>query len=285
MTEKIERRAGVPREWRPGALMILALVLAGCATSQDIREHEQTMLAETRSLHARQDSLERQIAQLREVLLDSLQAVQRRATTQNADLKRELGVLEEMDSQLLALAGQSQQIISQMRERAGAAGPAPGSDSSAAGSQGGGSGGAASSPTANPAGPQGGAGGGSPRQLYEASLEQFRRGSYETARSGLEEFLKRYPDDDLAPDAQYYLAETYAQSKQPDQAIKEYARLLELYPNSRRAPSALYKSGRLELQRGNVDDARSFFSRVIRGYPNSDEASLAKQQLEQLKSK
>jgi len=80
------------------------------------------------------------------------------------------------------------------------------------------------------------------------------------------------------------VAETYAEAGNAEQALVEYARVLELYPNSRRAPTALYKSGLIELQRGNVDDARTFFQRVVQGYPDSDESDLAERELSRLRN-
>jgi len=125
---------------------------------------------------------------------------------------------------------------------------------------------------------------GQPEALYEAALRQFRRGSYETARAGLDEFLEQYPSHELAPDAQYFRAETFAEAGGLDEALEEYARVLELYPNSRRAPTALYKSGLIELQKGNVDDARTYFQRVVQGYPDSDEIDLAERELTRLQN-
>ncbi len=120
--------------------------------------------------------------------------------------------------------------------------------------------------------------------VYEAALRQFRRGSYGTARAALDEFLTRYPNHELAPDAQYFRAETFAEEGDAETALDEYARVLELYPHSRRAPTALYKSGLLELRRGNADDARTFFNRVVQGYPDSDEFELAQRELDRLSS-
>ncbi|MGB5303816.1 MAG: tetratricopeptide repeat protein, partial [Gemmatimonadota bacterium] len=83
---------------------------------------------------------------------------------------------------------------------------------------------------------------------------------------------------------QYFRAETFAEAGGLDEALEEYARVLELYPNSRRAPTALYKSGLIELQMGNVDDARTYFQRVVQGYPDSDEIDLAERELTRLQN-
>ena len=130
----------------------------------------------------------------------------------------------------------------------------------------------------------GGAGSDEASLFYGAAQTQFRRGSYGTARSGFEDFLANYPDHELAPDAQYFLAETYAVELDRERALQEYSRVLELYPDSRRAPTALYKSGMLELEQGNTSEARRFFERVELGYPNSPEAELARDQLSKLRN-
>lgn len=231
------------------------------------------MLAEFQSLRAQQDSLAGQIAGLRPALLDSLAEQERRGRSGLVELQRQIDDLNGSLAQLIELTGQVQRRFAEMDEggRARPVGAATGGDEGAAG---------------RPAPGDrevGGGPSGAPQGLYEAALRQFRRGSHETARTGLEEFLRQYPNDELAPDAQYFLAETYAGTDEPETALREYARVLELYPNSRRAPAALYKSGLIELRRGNTDDARSFFDRVVRGYPDSDEAGPAREQLRKLR--
>ncbi len=91
-----------------------------------------------------------------------------------------------------------------------------------------------------------------------------------------------YPADELAPDAQYYLAETYREEGNEELAIREYNRVVELYPNSRAAPTALYKAGLLQEERGNRDSACQYFQRVLAGYPRSDESRLAGDHAERL---
>lgn len=245
------------------------------------------MVAEFREANLRQDSLAREVRDLRRVLLDSLSAREGEALSVRGELGRRVGAMRQELRRLEALVGQNQRILTRLQEHLeradaaaggeeGAEEPVPG-DTSDAGTAG----------DASPDGETGreatpGEAAGSPAELYGAALQQFRRGSYETARSGLEEFLAGHPDHELAPDAQYYVAESFARAGETEPALEAYARVLELFPDSRRAPAALFKSGRLELERGNLEEARSFFSRVVNGYPESDEASLARHQLQQL---
>lgn len=242
------------------------------------------MIEEIRSLDARQESLASEIRELRGALIDTLGAQERQVLTGRGELNRRLQRLSERMAQLTELAGQNQRLLAQLRSE-GVPSRAPGGGPDGVpneGEEGEGADTTRSEDDAAPADPGGPGGDAGAQELYEASLQQLRRGSFETARAGLGEFLELYPDHELAPDAQFYIAETYVRGEDPDAALEEYARVLELYPDSPRAPSALYRSGLVELERDNVSDALSFFSRVVRGYPDSDEAELARDQMDRL---
>jgi tol-pal system protein YbgF len=117
--------------------------------------------------------------------------------------------------------------------------------------------------------------------MYEMSLQQYRRGSLATARLGFQEFLRAYPQHERAPDALFYVGETFAREA-PDSAAAVYESVVRQYPRSSRAPSALYKLGLLAEQRGDRAAARGYYSRVIAGHPRSDEAALARDKLQRL---
>ena len=237
----------------------------------DVADLESTLQAQMQAESAQRDSLMTEIRQLRSVLLDSLNVQQRRDITGRVDLQRQIEDLSIAVTQLTALTGETQRQLALLQESGsglpGAAAAAGAAGAALAAGDGG------DSPVATE---------GQPEALYEAALRQFRRGSYEAARAGLDQFLEQYPGHDLGPDAQYFRAETFAEADELEEALEEYARVMELYPNARRAPTALYKSGLIELQRGNTDDARTFFQRVVQGYPDSDEFDLAERELSRL---
>ena len=249
------------RRPRVGFVALVLLVSGACATKGDVASLQTTIVQQMEEDRAQRDSLIAEIRSLRAVLLDSLNVQQRRDISGRVDLQRQIQDLNTALNQLMALTGETQRQLARLEGRDGAAEIA------------GGGGAAVDVETEGTA---------DARDLYDAAVRQFQRGSYETARSGLDEFLARFPSHELAPDAQYYRAETFAEAGDLDTALEEYARVLELYPNSRRAPTALYKSGRIELERGNTDDARTFFNRVVQGYPGSDEVELARRELARL---
>lgn len=246
---------------------------AGCALKGDVRRVELQVEA-LKADRARADA-ERaaQIDSLRQLLA----AVQQALTAQQAylvqmrgDMKTDLLAVQQQLVSVQELTGQSQQRLTELRGRleAQARQPVPALDTTRPG------GGPPVGPSGNPAGP-------GPDQMYDLSLQQFRRGSLGTARLGFREFLRMFPTNERAPDALFYIGETFA-GEHADSAAAIYQQVVKTYPSSPRAPAALYKLGLLAEQRGNKAAARTYYSRVIAGYPRSDEANLARDKLQRL---
>jgi len=250
-------------------LVILAATgLSACATKKDV----DSMQAELAKLQSKQDAVEARMTELDNSVSLALERQESLLVTVRGDLMRQLDDMERALVEIQELLGQSQVVLQGLRNRmeqrqqdrleVGAM-LQPDSSDAALDGPAEGSGGDASA-------------------LYAAAIEQFRRGAYNTARTGFQEFLVTYPADELAPDAQYYLAETYREESEEELAIREYNRVVELYPNSRAAPTALYKAGLLQEERGNKDSACQYFQRVLAGYPRSDESRLAGDHAERL---
>jgi tol-pal system protein YbgF len=117
-------------------------------------------------------------------------------------------------------------------------------------------------------------------EAYETALGAYRRGSLSTAREGFLEFLRIAPSDERAPDAQFYVGESY--SRDPNAAIAAYQRVVERWPSSPRASAALLRIAKLEIARGDRAEARAHLNQILRSYPRSDEAEEARTQLDRL---
>ena len=246
---------------------------AGCALRGDVRKVELQVEA-LRSELTRSDSTRRADRDSLVRLLAALQAAlvaQQTALTQiRGDVHTDLQNVQQQLGTLQELTGQSQQRLSELRSRIGSTpSPQPAAPVDTTG---------AASPPGNAAPVSGGPGA---DQMYEVSLQQYRRGSFATARLGFREFLRQYPDDDRAADALYFVGESFA-PENSDSASAVYQAVVRSYPNSPRAPSSLYKLGLLAEQRGNKAAARTFYARVVAGYPRSDEANLARDKLQAL---
>ncbi len=184
------------------------------------------------------------------------------------DVRTDLLAVQQQLVAVQELTGQSQQRLSELRakleERAQQ--PVPPLDTSG---------------TRPPVGPSGSPTGPGPDQMYQLSLEQFRRGSLATARLGFREFLRVFPATDHAADALFYVGESFA-PENPDSATAVYEQVVKTYPNSPRAPTALYKLGQLAESRADKKAARTYYARIVAGYPRSDEANLARDKLQRL---
>jgi tol-pal system protein YbgF len=264
---------------RRGVTWVAGLGLAaGCALKGDVRKVELQVDA-LRAERTRADA--ERAAQLDSVRA-LLVAVQQALTAQQAylvqmrgDVRTDLVAVQQQLVQVQELTGQSQQRLSELRARIEerAQQPVPPLDTAGRGAPGPG-GGPPVGPSGNPAGP-------GPDQMYDLSLQQFRRGSLATARLGFREFLRIYPTHERATDALFYVGETWA-SENADSAAAVYQQVVKTHANSPRAPAALYKLGLLAEQRGDKAAARTYYARVIAGYPRSDEANLARDKLQRL---
>ena len=263
---------------RVRSTLILGLGLcSGCALRGDVRKVElqvEALRAEmTRSDSARRverDSLARVLVAVQA----TISAEQNALVQIRGDIRSDLQAVQQQLMALQELTGQSQQRLSELRSRLSNPAPAPPPPADTT------TGGGAPASTAA-ATPSGGAGSPGPDQMYDLTMQQYRRGSFTTARLGFREFLRLYPNDERASDALYFVGESFA-PENPDSASAVYQEVVKRFPNSPRAPSALYKLGLLAQQRGDKAGARTFFARVLAGYPRSDEANLARDRLQAL---
>ena len=255
---------------RPSALFLSLGLVAGCALKGDVRKVELQVQALQADL-AKSDAAR---AAERDSTLAAIRLLQQAVSTQQAylvqmrgDLRTELTSVQQQLQAVQELSGLSQQRITELRSRLEARQQPDATAPAGAGV---------------PVGPSGSPAGPGPEQMYEVSLQQYRRGSLATARLGFREFLRVYPTHERAADALFYVGESFEQAA-PDSAAAVYEQLVRAHPNSSRAPSALYKQGLLAEQRGDRAAARTFYARVIAGYPRSPEADLARQNQQRLR--
>ena len=111
----------------------------------------------------------------------------------------------------------------------------------------------------------------------------MKAGKSDEAIAALRAFLKSYPRNDYADNAQYWLGETYyAQGKYRD-AVTAYDRVIADYANSAKVPDAYYKRGLSYRELGMKDQAREDFQYVIKTFPDNTLAPLAKAALDSIK--
>lgn len=121
-----------------------------------------------------------------------------------------------------------------------------------------------------------------PQALYEEAYGDYRKGNFDLAIQGFREYLDTYPDTDLADNALYWIGESRLNQGQYAEAIKEFSGVLARYPRSDRVPSAILRRAYAHLQLGERGEGIEQLRRLDKDYPSSEEATIAREQLEQL---
>ena len=112
--------------------------------------------------------------------------------------------------------------------------------------------------------------------LFDAGVNAFNARKYEEAQRSFTDFLKNYKDHNLAPEAQYYLAECYFQRNQFADAALAYDTVIKKYPKSTRTPGAYLKQGISFSKINQGAAAKARMQELIKKFPNSPEAARAK---------
>lgn len=118
--------------------------------------------------------------------------------------------------------------------------------------------------------------------LYNNALRDYNSGKYDLAAQGFSQYMKFYPNTDLAGNAQFYLADIEYQQKNYDAAVADYDKVLEQYPSGNKTPTAELKKGFALLELGQRDAGIRELRTLIARYPRSIEATQAQDRLKRL---
>ncbi len=118
---------------------------------------------------------------------------------------------------------------------------------------------------------------------YKAALQLVLDGKAAAGRKGMESFLKSYPKSSLAPNALYWLGETYYHEKNYAEAVVAFKKVHQRFPRHEKAAAALLKIGYSYAMLGDKDNARFYLQVLSEDYPKSEPAALAKKRLATLK--
>jgi len=253
-------------------LLVLAVMAGGCATQADIQELQReqrrmrTQLADTR---AGLDSMQRDVAKVR----GGVDEVRYSSRGTGSVATR----LDDLGARVAALEGHrpapalSSADTPPVSTDDAAATPVP-----------------AATATPIPAGPEIATGDLSREEArevpddYRRGLTLVRQGAYDKAIQSLRDFLRTNRESPLAPNAQYWIGESYYMLADYYQAILNFNQVRQQHPKSERAPAAVLKIGLAFQQMGNKSEAKLAFQKVITDYPSSPEAAQAREKLQAL---
>ena len=88
-------------------------------------------------------------------------------------------------------------------------------------------------------------------------------------RRRLPRFLRKYPSDRLAPDAQYWLGESLFQRQRYRDAAESFLNVSTKYESTAKAPDALLRLGQSLAALGEKEAACASLAEVARKYPRA----------------
>ena len=122
--------------------------------------------------------------------------------------------------------------------------------------------------------------GASPKQLYETAYGYMLQRDYGAAEVSFDDFLKRFPQDSLAGNAQYWLGESYFVRGQYKAAAGAFLKGYQTYAQSAKAPDSLLKLAMSLDRLGQKDAACSSYSELSTKFPAAPQSVKARAQSE-----
>jgi tol-pal system protein YbgF len=107
---------------------------------------------------------------------------------------------------------------------------------------------------------------------FDAALGFYKQKQYENAEKGFAAFLQKNAKSKMAPDATYYLGETFYQRGRQREAAEQYLKISTQYANAPRAPEALLRLGQSLFALGAKEQACATYGEVNRKYPGASAA-------------
>ncbi len=96
------------------------------------------------------------------------------------------------------------------------------------------------------------------------------------------DFLRLFPTDPMAPQAQFDVGQIHYGQSQFEQAAKDFDAVVANYPDSQQVPDAMYMGGLAVMKAGHKAAAIEVFRSLVGRYPHSSQASQARDLLRAL---
>jgi tol-pal system protein YbgF len=121
-----------------------------------------------------------------------------------------------------------------------------------------------------------------PDVLYNNALRDYNGAKNDLAIQEFNDYIKFYPNTDLAGNAYFYLAEIQFKAGDYQKAVPNYDLVLQNFPSGNKAAAAQLKKGFALLELGKEDEGTQELKHVIQRYPRTNEATQARERLRKL---
>jgi|YelNatPaOPRAMG01_1025707.scaffolds.fasta_scaffold00905_5 tol-pal system protein YbgF len=115
-----------------------------------------------------------------------------------------------------------------------------------------------------------------PASLYKTAFDLMEARKYTEAERNFADFIRRFPQSDLADNAQYWIGECLYSEKNYQEAEKAFEAVSEHFPFGNKVPDAMYKQAVCQIQLGQKLQAEATIRKLTENFPDSDAAAKAK---------
>jgi tol-pal system protein YbgF len=136
-------------------------------------------------------------------------------------------------------------------------------------------------PPAAPVSPKPAVSGAAADKYYTEGMNLYHAKKYSEARHQLYQYLKNQPKGPKAPEARYYLADSFYRENKYQEAAVEFNKLRLQSPKSILAPAGLLRQALCYKNLQQMGSYRSTLQRLVKAYPNSPEAKEALKMLKE----
>lgn len=117
-------------------------------------------------------------------------------------------------------------------------------------------------------------------QSYQAAYNSLiKQGDAVAASRQFQDFLQNYPNSNLAPNAWYWLGESYYITQNYSLALKSFSIVNQQFPESNKAPDAYLKTAYCHIEMKDIATGKKELEQLIAKYPNSPVADMARGRL------
>lgn len=117
--------------------------------------------------------------------------------------------------------------------------------------------------------------------LMDTAQVLFTQKKYDKAMGYFDEFVNRYPDDSLVPDALFQAGVSFYRLEYYTEAITRWQKIVSNYSTHNLAPKALFELAKTQFGLGKYEEASKQFQLLIDKYPQADNVKDARIQIAQ----
>ncbi len=117
---------------------------------------------------------------------------------------------------------------------------------------------------------------------YQKAREAYVANDVNKAAEQFREFIRKYPDHQLAANSQYWLGECYYAMDNYTAARNEFLKVVDFYPKSPKVPDSLVKIALTYKQQGQIEQAKTELKRLQKLFPKYERMDLVRSLLKEM---